>query len=298
VRMKYILITTALAALLLTLPINPDAQAADLGEIIRQSRSDEAPPARLFNQSPLYQEVGRSVATGDPMFTGVGGDVLKPMLMSLVLPGLGEVSMGHKRGYVLMALDVFSWFKVKQANDDGNDLKTEYLAYADDHWSLDKLQASFDINLDFHPGFDYYNVSAADSLSLWVSRADDEREYYENLGKWDQFVFGWDDFIDPRSFPEVGADATTADLRDPRVSANRETYRGMRIAANDKFDRRDLYIKLNMVSRVVSMLQVAWLSGAFGNDGSDAMEFGGHRLSMITETRGLTGGRLGLSLSY
>ena len=29
-----------------------------------------------------------------------------------------------------------------------------------------------------------------ENIPLWVSIEDDRREYYENLGKWDQFVFG------------------------------------------------------------------------------------------------------------
>ena len=58
---------------------------------------------------------------------------------------------------------------------------------------------------------------------------EDRREYYENLGKWDQFVFGWDDFMRPDDYASLPGNedyAPTGDpedrLREPWVSANRE----------------------------------------------------------------------------
>lgn len=293
-----VVLSVAAIVLVSGLQFSGEVLAADLAGIIHESRSTALDQRPLLSMEPLRQEVGGSVLMPDDQYGAIGGEILKPLALSLLMPGLGEVSMGYKRGYVLMALDIFSWLQVRSANQNGNDLKAEYLDFADLHWSEDVLRASFDVTADFHPGFDYYQVDAADSLSLWVSREDDEREYYENLGKWDQFVFGWDDFIDPRAFPDYDAGATTTALRDPRVSLHREDYREMRISANDEFDKRDLLVKLNMASRLVSMLQVAWLSGAFNNGEPEPMEIGGHQLSMIAETRGLTSGRFGISLSY
>jgi hypothetical protein len=103
----------------------------------------------------------------------------------------------------------------------------EIHAFADEHFSIDRLAAAFGSDANDFVGTFYYNaVNDHEDLSLWVSQEDDEREFYENLGKWNQFVFGWDDFIDPRDL--LGSpSATSQDLSLPEVSAHRVIYREM-----------------------------------------------------------------------
>ena len=87
--------------------------------------------------------------------------------------------------------------------------------FADAHWSVDDLVSAYNptatddyrrgLGLSYFPNDDM-NVATDPSmldgvLSLWVTEEDDRREYYENLGKWDQFVFGWDDFRRPDDPP-------------------------------------------------------------------------------------------------
>ena len=273
-------------ALLSIVALSGAATAGDVGTADLLSMRTEALPSA---GQTLNQDIGGTEGAG---FEGFRGDVARPMLLSLLMPGLGEVSMGYKRGYAMMALDIASWFAAKSAHDRGGEIRDEYYAYADSNWALARLAGAFGAG---KPGTFYYGVTQYTDLSLWVSEEDDRREYYENLGKWDQFVFGWNDFQDPRNW----VDASASDLRDVRVSANRETYRGMRIDSNDRFRRRDLLIKINMGTRLLSMLQVAWLKGVFGGDeGPELMTVGDHRISLINETRGLTSGRIGLTLSY
>ncbi|MCB1149980.1 hypothetical protein KDK88_00420, partial [bacterium] len=152
------------------------------------------------------------------------------------------------------------------------------------------------------PGTFYYpEYSNYTDLSLWVSRLDDEREYYENAGKWDQFVFGWDDFVDPRELYGVG-EVSGGDshlLRDnAAVSQHRMIYREMRQDSNDAFHTRDNLVYFNMLTRVFSVLQVAWLGGVFSDDGQAALSVGGHDVAIIAEPRGFTASRLGFSVSY
>ncbi len=235
---------------------------------------------------------------------------LKPMFLSLLMPGLGEVSMGYKRGWALMALDVVSWIGVKHYHDEGNDARQAYYDYLDAHWSEQRLAAAFGQPESEHAGTFFYGDTMDDpndytTLSLWVSKEDDPREYYENAGKWDQFVFGWDDFSDPRGWSvdwwhdtdptwDDLADLDTRILKDPRVSAHREVYRAMRRDANDQFDKRDRLIALNMLTRLGSMIQVAILHHRQGRP----LTVAGHELSVIARPAGLTASRFGLALSY
>jgi len=136
-----------------------------------------------------------------------------------------------------------------------------------------------------------------EELPLWVSRIEDEREYYENLGKWDQFVFGWDDFIAPADLG-LGLEADIQYLKDPRVSANREIYRSMRRDSNDQFTKRDNLLYFNMLLRVFSIFQVAWLQGMFGDGDQPGASIAGYDVALVAEPVGMTGSRLGFTVSY
>ena len=242
---------------------------------------------------------------------GPGGSFAVPMLLSLVMPGLGEATMGYRRGYAMMALDVASWIGVKHYHDLGHQKRDDYYAYLDEHWSEATLRDAFGEITENLPGTFFYEVNEYTDLSLWVSRDDDEREYYENAGKWDQFVFGWDDFDDPRNWPlawlqetnpswthplDMEGDASI--LKDIRVSSNREIYRAMRIDSNDQFSNRDTLIYVNMFTRLFSMFQVAYLNGVFSGGHPAEMRVAGHDVTLIAQPRGLTASRFGVSVSY
>ena len=271
---------------------------------------------RTEEQTPTLQratlpqgDIGGTRLAPSPADGDDGGDgSLRPVLYSLLVPGLGEASLGYKRGYAMMALDVASWIGVKSYHDQGNQKRQDYYDYLDAHWTEARLEAAFGDN-DELAGTFFYDVNDYTDLSLWVSREADEREYYENAGKWDQFVFGWDDFSDPRAWPvnwwqqtdptwDDYTDLNTRILKDVRVSAHREAYRALRQDSNEAFDRRDTLVYLNMFTRVFSMVQVAYLQGVFTGGRSTAMNVAGHELALIAEPRGLTSSRLGVSISY
>ncbi|MBD3220536.1 hypothetical protein GF314_04775 [bacterium] len=244
-----------------------------------------------------------------------------PMLMSLVVPGAGEAFLGYKRGYLQIALDAASWYGAIHYDQKGEDKKDEYYAYADVHWSEEKLDAAYDENYLDRPdaNFDYSSVvgegadyfSTAENeinnytqLPLWVSVEEDRREYYENLGKWDQFVFGWDDYTDPRDFLDTDV-IDIRNLQDPRTSAHREVYRDMRQQSNDYFGNRDTFIYLSIAFRMFSVLQVAYLEGLlFGGDGGgpadepEKIEIGGHEVDFIVEPMGYSRGMIAAKVSF
>lgn len=321
---------TAMAvAALLVLAMAGEALAAAPASSVLSGRS-ERPASRLVNEAELTvaSVTGRMPDRGDSWAVDIGGTPsgprldgdqqapLVPMLMSLVLPGAGEVYLGYKRGFLQMALDVASWYGVAHNADQGKKKRDEYYAFADEHWFLEKLDAAYDpayldradANFDYAQvvgrGTDYFLVTRYTDLPLWVSAVDDRREYYENLGKWNQFVFGWDDFVDPRIFLGT-SDVDIANLNDPRVSANRETYRQMRQDSNAAFARRDRFLYLSLGMRVFSVLQVAYLEGLLGGGGrtdgvneSRRLEVAGHPIDLIVAPVGLERGVLGAAVWF
>lgn len=298
------LFTLTALVLLLAAGASPAADAAARAGWLADRAAVSQPTLHRAAAAPPQSDVGGIGGSSDATYAGPAAAVAKPLLLSLLMPGLGEASMGYKRGYLMMALDLASWYGVKHYHDLGHEKRQEYYEYLDAHWSEDRLANAF--GTAGEAGTYFYGDTMDDpsdymTLSLWVSREDDEREYYENAGKWDQFVFGWDDFADPRTWPEyAGQWELIPDdvLKNPRVSSNRETYRAMRLDSNDQFDTRDTLIYVNMATRLFSMVQVAWLGGVFSGGEPASLRVAGHDVSLIAEPRGLLSSRLGLSVTY
>lgn len=300
------------------------AIAQDTGWLLRQADLQVATVTGTLDASGDGDALAVSDGArtyGAPAMGRSGRSPAIPMLMSLALPGAGEAYLGHKRGYLQMALDVGSWVAAAHYNDKGEDKKLEYYDYADEHWSEEKLAAAYDANWsveqpywdpDFDymagDGLDYFNTEDTPlndytDLPLWVSVEDDRREYYENLGKWDQFVFGWDDYTDPRLFLDDET-VNIRNLQDPRTSARREVYRDMRQASNDYFSKRDRFIYLSVAFRLFSVLQVAYLEGLLfggGNGGQQepsTLSMAGHEIDIFVEPVGISRGVLGAKVSF
>ncbi|MCK9994805.1 MAG: hypothetical protein KAH56_00830 [Candidatus Krumholzibacteria bacterium] len=237
-----------------------------------------------------------------------------PVLFSLILPGAGEASMGYTRGYFMMAADIFAWTQVVKYHGDGGDLKDEYIVYADDHYSDEMLLEGY-LDGGFDPersgeGDQYFafalehNFNTVDdliNLPLYVTKEDDFREYYENLGKWDQFIFGWDDYTRASiAYPDIGYEPTgeRADLQHPWVSRHRDIYREMRDASNDAYKSRDRWLYVNIGLRVFSVLQSAYLSGVLGGDSGEELKVAGHTVQVIAQPAGFNKGALTAIVSF
>ena len=237
-----------------------------------------------------------------------------PVLMSLVLPGAGEVALGYKRGYFMAAADIYAWTRVAKYHGDGNDIKEAYIAFANEHYSdadlvrgytSDQVSAGYRYGqgATYFPGVGAINSeSELENLPLYVTKEDDFREYYENLGKWDQFIFGWDDYVRPDDAISIGVVYTPTgerdpDLQQPWVSKNREIYREMRGQSNDAYKDRDRWLYVNIGLRLVSVLQVAYLQGLLGGRGSE-LEVSGHAVEIRAIPMGFDAGSLSASVSF
>jgi len=268
-----------------------------------------------FDQSGVGDEFGGGVyeLESDDEFGG-GASAGLTMLASAVLPGAGEALMGHKRGYLMMAADIFSWTQVSKHHNDGVDKRDEYYDYADAHYSDEWLVEAYrpgseDVERGGEGAIYFPEIGAVndvseleDQLPLYVTVEADRREYYENLGKWDQFIFGWDDYTRASvAHPEYDYEPTedrAYDLQQPWVSEHREIYRRMRIESNDSFKSRDRWMYVNIGLRVFSVLQVAYLQGLLGSDDGNQMQVAGHPVQFIAQPQGLTRGVVATKVGF
>ncbi len=127
-------------------------------------------------------------------------------------------------------MEAAAWTGYFVKHDDGMEMRTQYEAFADAHWDYDKW-------IDDHPcptvpptGATLEDVEDCGEASSgsgawpgyipWVSKEEDKQHYYENIGKYDWYISGWQDW-DPTQSPY----AQQTDLR--------TEYRGMREQSNN-----------------------------------------------------------------
>lgn len=294
----------------------PDVAADRAAWLLDRGALQDLP---LTGLRAVSDEFGGGTADGGSPSVAIEGSSHRggavPVLASLVLPGAGEAMLGHKRGYLMMALDILAWTQVAAKHSDGADLRDAYYAYADEHYSDELLLEAYvtnstDIERDgvgaaYFPAVEpMVDLDDLENLPLYVTAEEDRREYYENLGKWDQFVFGWDDFVNPL-FREgyTPTNDPKIDLGQPWVSEHREIYRQMRDDSNDAFKSRDRWLYVNIGLRLVSVVQTAWLGGLLGGDGSldggdSRLSLAGHEVRLIAQPHGLRRATLAAAVSF
>jgi hypothetical protein len=168
-------------------------------------------------------------------------------LMSAIVPGAGQF---YARSYVKAALflgvEVGSWVAYAHFRQRGIDLRAEYEAFADANWVEERYwswlaQVSGCSVQDLNCLKEYERQNFTHHLP-------DERdlEYYENIGKYDQFNSGW---IDSES-----------GLGMRRDSAYREQYTLMRKDSNDQFRRATNMTAIVLLNHVLSAFDAAWTS--------------------------------------
>ncbi len=182
------------------------------------------------------------------------------ILASAILPGMGELYCYRAsrdpwtlaRVPVFLAAEGYLWYSYADNKSTGKDFKREYEAYADEHWDLDRFLQNHPYcqGIGGCPTWEYYNENAKNDYNyfFYTSREDDREEYYENIGKYNAFAFGWDDALD---YEDAGFTYWTE---------KREEYVGMRNASDDYLLRADQRLMGLIVNRVVSMLDTGWLA--------------------------------------
>ncbi len=185
----------------------------------------------------------------------------KAFLLSAIVPGAGEFYAGAKwRALIFAGIEVTSWVMHSKFQNKGDDLEEKYMRYANDNWDLgDWLEACLanDCNMlenSHHIWVEYegkeYIVN--DSLSIkfpeYISlaqngdmRSVETREYYENIGKYDQFSGGWKDFGDYNSEPDT-----------IYMSPIRDSYLTKRLNSNNALEMATNFVSVIMFNHLIS----------------------------------------------
>lgn len=227
----------------------------------------------------------------------------RPLLYSLLLPGLGEWSLGYRgRATLQFAVEAGCWAGNFYYRDQGFQKRHEYEAYAEAHWEEARWASAW---TEEQPDWLYW-VTAEEWEALgWADGTkptavefdathagyleshfapyhEDPQHYYENLGKYDWYRWGWDDY---------GTDSDD--------SAHRYVYLALRKDSNAAFDHAKAFIFALVAARVVSLVDTYILLRRLDDAGGDqaALAEGWH-LQLGPELARPAGFRLALTRSW
>ncbi|UCG50621.1 MAG: hypothetical protein JSW58_10460 [Candidatus Latescibacterota bacterium] len=220
-----------------------------------------------------------------------------PVLLSLLVPGAGEIYMGYyKLGVPLVAVEAVAWTGYAVYHNKGLDSRAEYERFADEHWSYDKwiydhptVRDLRDENRTFEmvDSIGRTSWSGWPGYHTWHSREEEKQNYYENIGKYDWFISGWEDW----EWDDV---ANPDDP--PRSTALRDVYRNMRKKSNDELDRAQKFIYLSLAARVVSLVETVLLVRKDQSDNNEVKDE--KKLSISARPTGLDSGRIVLKYRF
>ncbi len=152
------------------------------------------------------------------------------ILLSSVVPGAGEIYSGSWiKGVIFLGIETTLWIGYWRFSEKGSYWKDVFHDYADQHWSEERYYEW----LSQHPEFSDTTHTLPSSKT---------QQYYEMIGKYDQFKAGWDDW-------EEGDDPLTK---------HRNYYEGLRNKSNMWYIRASYCTMIVLANHVLSAFDTAW----------------------------------------
>jgi len=237
---------------------------------------------------PLVVEGSPVFSPQEGSSSGVPGEK-SPWLaaaLSLGLPGAGEVYAGsYLKGALFFAAEATMWAFAYSYDKKGDDQTEAYKAYANEHWSViryvdwtaahlgflnpDLTTSADDYLLEIYPDdetceppFTCVDWAALNQMEHDIANGRlngythalpyyGEQQYYELIGKYEQFSRGWDDSGDLN--PELENNVPI------RNTSNRfNIYSDMRAEANHQYDIAATFVNIAVVNHVLSAIDAFW----------------------------------------
>lgn len=224
-------------------------------ELYSLTQTDSASMQRV--NMDVYQFKNKSIKRG--------------FLYSLVVPGAGEFYAGSKiKAILFFGLEAGFWTGYFSYHKKGKNKEKEFLNFADAHWNVQAYSeslltryAGYTENQVEYPGLKrdpvtqlvidipgtYYH-SKTDSIVISHSihpqagqPIDKNQQYYEEIGKYDQFRFGWSDYPD---YYAVSA-----------LTALRNDYLNMRRDSNSLLNKANRFVMFSLANHLLSAFDAA-----------------------------------------
>lgn len=208
----------------------------------------------------------------------------RAFLLSALVPGLGEWYAGSpKRGLAFLGAEAALWGMWAAWKGKGNDLEEAFRAVADQYWDPEEyiawrestisnsssithaLPCSSQVREVYIPARrEWMNTSQAGGLgsaAFGGCAASQIQQYYELLGKYDQFVAGWEDL---RRGDSTGnpVEWTEVDSVENFHSERRLNYEDDRDESNRFLKRASTVSGIILINHVISAIDAARVARA------------------------------------
>lgn len=206
---------------------------------------------------------------------GAGTMSIKPknpklaFAMSAVVPGGGQVySKSYVKAAAFVGVEVAAWAMYLNYNKEGRRLEDNYHAYAADHWSEDEYWRW----IAHHAGLPFDGTdNTKEELRRWESEQfshglhrDKDQQYYEMIGKYHQFSWGWDDF-------RVNNDISISDYEitqrynndNNTINENRLKYETKRNDMNAAYKKATTATTFVILNHILSAVDAAWTTSRY-----------------------------------
>jgi len=234
--------TFIILGLFMTAWLSAEDQSGSIGDFIQEGKFEQLQQleritnpellfAEDFNDFPMFEE---------ELYKMEHHSVGRAFLYSLILPGAGEIYTGSKlKAAFFLGVEAFSWYKYISNYGDGQDLEDQYRAYANENWDPGDYRAWLVEEIGIpNDSLEY----APDSTFTHHLPGFKTQQYYEMIGKYDQFIYGWSD-----------TDYSTGDSSSPL----RNKYLSLRDDSNSKFDSARNYAIISIATRILSAFDAA-----------------------------------------
>jgi hypothetical protein len=222
-------------------------------------------------QAFFKEDLFESALTGD-IYEFEAKSTKRAFFYSLLLPGAGEYYAGSRiKPVVFLGLEALLWTGYFVYDNKGDNKKDEYIAYADAHYEW----------WNFMIWWNSLSDTVQDKYSHELPWDEEQNtpirshEYYENIGKYDQFQLGWDDIDDDPRLISV-------------ISDHRDAYLNLRKDSNDLYSIARTMVMLSLGNHIISAFDAALTAKSY-NKGQkrysfklNAKDFGGEKVTMLT----------------
>jgi len=209
----------------------------------------------------LAQNIARQAGEEQISFNNRGEkSVTKAVLFSAAIPGTGQLYNGSAwKGAAFLVLEAVAIFAQFHYDSEGGKLENRFEALADGQWNEDAywdwIAEISDRDRNDDSALREYEKA---TFSHFLPEKKNQ-QYYENIGKYNQFVFGWQDFRDDIL---VGQSFTLTDYKDgsyqgeklETISPTRNDYTEIRKDSNDNFKRASTFTTITVFNHVLSAL--------------------------------------------
>ena len=216
----------------------------------------------------------------------------KALFLSALVPGAGEYYAGsRKRAAVFFGLEVLGWALWSSWNSKGDDIEEEFRSTARAEWDP---QSYIGWRISSRSRFSSLTHALPCSVNVVNDGTDglgdcpesELQQYYELIGKYDQFVSGWSDLTDDNGSP---VQPSAVDSVESFHSAIRFEYEDRRDDSNKYLERASTMAGLILVNHVLSAIDASRVARQTAA-GKDAAAIDSRTRFAFMTQRGLRGG--------